>query len=80
MSCTEELSALADADLLDFILKDDAPCPDILRENNSLLEDWGVPELEVSSLRRIAAGLWFRRFVSLLSKSFFSTAPGQGGG
>ncbi|NXX03019.1 CR3L3 protein, partial [Larus smithsonianus] len=47
MSCTEELSALADADLLDFILKDDAPCPDILRENNSLLEDWGVPELEL---------------------------------
>ncbi|XP_054042819.1 cyclic AMP-responsive element-binding protein 3 [Rissa tridactyla] len=47
MSCTEELSALADEDLLDFILKDDAPCPDILGENNSLLEDWGVPELEL---------------------------------
>ncbi|NXY78458.1 CR3L3 protein, partial [Glareola pratincola] len=47
MSCPEELAALADEDLLDFLLKDDAPCPDIPGENNSLLEDWGLPELEI---------------------------------
>ncbi|NWU47316.1 CREB3 protein, partial [Dromas ardeola] len=47
MSCQEELAALADEDLLDFLLKDDAPCPDVPGENNSLLEDWGLPELEL---------------------------------
>ncbi|NXV20555.1 CR3L3 protein, partial [Cepphus grylle] len=47
MSCPEELAALADEDLLDFLLKDDAPCPDIPGENNSVLEDWGLPELEL---------------------------------
>ncbi|CAN8219873.1 unnamed protein product [Coccothraustes coccothraustes] len=43
MSCPEELDALADVDLLDFLLKDDAPCPEIPGEENSLLEDWGLP-------------------------------------
>ncbi|NXN38881.1 CREB3 protein, partial [Rhinoptilus africanus] len=47
MSCSDELAALADEDLLDFLLKDDAPCPDVPEENNSLLEDWGLPELEL---------------------------------
>ncbi|KAM6329446.1 cyclic AMP-responsive element-binding protein 3 isoform 2-T6 [Alca torda] len=47
MLCPEELAALADEDLLDFLLKDDAPCPDIPGENNSVLEDWGLPELEL---------------------------------
>ncbi|KAM6111532.1 cyclic AMP-responsive element-binding protein 3-like [Phoenicopterus ruber ruber] len=46
MSCPEELAALADKDLLDFLLKDDAPCPEIPGEN-SLLEDWGLPEPEL---------------------------------
>lgn len=80
MSCPEEVAALIDEDLLDFLLKDDAPCPEIPGEGNGLLEDWELPEPEVSSLGGIAAGLWFRRFGSLLSKSFFSEAPGQGGG
>ncbi|NXW11676.1 CR3L3 protein, partial [Fregetta grallaria] len=57
MSCPEELAALADEGLLDFLLKDDAPCPEIPGEN-SLLEDWGVPEPEVSSSGGITAGLW----------------------
>lgn len=80
MSCPEEVASLVDEDLLDFLLTDDAPCPEIPEEGNGLLEDWELPEPEVSALGGIAAGLWFRRFGSLLSKSFFSAAPGQGGG
>ncbi|KAK2512203.1 Creb3 [Columba guinea] len=44
MSCPEELSALADEDLLEFLLKDDAPCLEIPGEEDGLLEDWGLPE------------------------------------
>ncbi|NXW81506.1 CREB3 protein, partial [Alopecoenas beccarii] len=44
MSCPEELSALAHEDLLEFLLKDDAPCLEIPGEENGLLEDWGLPE------------------------------------
>ncbi|NWV29671.1 CR3L3 protein, partial [Origma solitaria] len=47
MSCTEELDALADVDLLDFLLKDDAACPEIPGEQNGLLEDWGLPMPEL---------------------------------
>ncbi|NXE30141.1 CREB3 protein, partial [Ardeotis kori] len=47
MSCPEELAALVDGDLLDFLLKDDAPCTDIPGEENDLLEDWGLPESEL---------------------------------
>ncbi|NWZ81700.1 CREB3 protein, partial [Poecile atricapillus] len=47
MSCPEELDALADMDLLDFLLKDDAPCPEIPGEQNGLLEDWGLPMPEL---------------------------------
>ncbi|NXT16982.1 CR3L3 protein, partial [Prunella fulvescens] len=47
MSCPEELDALADVDLLDFLLKDDAPCPEIPGEQNGLLEDWGLPTPEL---------------------------------
>ncbi|KAM6301582.1 LOW QUALITY PROTEIN: cyclic AMP-responsive element-binding protein 3 [Podargus strigoides] len=47
MSCPEELDALADKDLLDFLLKDDAPCPETPGEENDLLEDCVLPELEL---------------------------------
>ncbi|NXF99650.1 CR3L3 protein, partial [Sakesphorus luctuosus] len=47
MSCPEGLDALADMDLLDFLLKDDAPCPEIPGEQNGLLEDWGLPTPEL---------------------------------
>ncbi|KAM6110104.1 cyclic AMP-responsive element-binding protein 3 [Phoenicopterus ruber ruber] len=47
MSCPEELDALADEDLLDFLLKDVAPCPEMPGEENGLLEDWGLPEPEL---------------------------------
>ncbi|NXX28220.1 CR3L3 protein, partial [Nicator chloris] len=47
MSCPEELDALADVDLLDFLLKDDGPCPEITGEQNGLLEDWGLPMPEL---------------------------------
>ncbi|NWY68758.1 CR3L3 protein, partial [Erithacus rubecula] len=47
MSCPEELDALAEVDLLDFLLKDDAPCPEISGEQNGLLEDWGLPVPEL---------------------------------
>ncbi|NXU85134.1 CREB3 protein, partial [Xiphorhynchus elegans] len=47
MSCPEDLDALADVDLLDFLLKDDAPCPEIPGEQNGLLEDWGLPTPEL---------------------------------
>ncbi|XP_027565249.1 cyclic AMP-responsive element-binding protein 3 [Neopelma chrysocephalum] len=43
MSCPEGLDALADVDLLDFLLKDDASCPEIPEEQNGLLEDWVLP-------------------------------------
>lgn len=71
MSSPEELSALADEDLLEFLLKDDAPCLEIPGEEDGLLEDWGLPEPGVSSLGGITVGLWFRRFGSLLSNIFF---------
>ncbi|NXQ45311.1 CR3L3 protein, partial [Catharus fuscescens] len=47
MSCPEEMDALAEVDLLDFLLKDDAPCPEIPGEQNGLLEDWGLPVPEL---------------------------------
>ncbi|GAB0208097.1 cyclic AMP-responsive element-binding protein 3-like [Grus japonensis] len=47
MSRPEELAALADEELLDFLLKDDAPCLEIQGEENCLLEDWGLPEPEL---------------------------------
>ncbi|XP_075383526.1 cyclic AMP-responsive element-binding protein 3-like protein 3 isoform X2 [Mycteria americana] len=46
MSCPEELAALADEDLLDFLLNDNAPCPEILGDEYSLLEYWSLPEPE----------------------------------
>ncbi|NXG75136.1 CREB3 protein, partial [Baryphthengus martii] len=58
MSYPEELATLADEDLFKFLLKDDAPCPEILGEENGLLGDWDLPEPEVSSSGGIAAGLW----------------------
>uniref|UniRef100_A0A8C8B1W3 cAMP responsive element binding protein 3 n=1 Tax=Otus sunia TaxID=257818 RepID=A0A8C8B1W3_9STRI len=47
MSYLEELSALVDEDLLDFILKDGAPFPEIPGGENNLLEGCGLldPEL-----------------------------------
>ncbi|XP_010191891.1 PREDICTED: cyclic AMP-responsive element-binding protein 3, partial [Mesitornis unicolor] len=46
MSCSENLDTLVGEDLLDFLLKDDAPCPEIPVQENSLLEDWDLPEPE----------------------------------
>ncbi|PKU37144.1 cyclic amp-responsive element-binding protein 3 [Limosa lapponica baueri] len=42
--CPEELAAL---DLLDFLMKDDAPCPEIPGKENGLWKDWGLPEPEL---------------------------------
>ncbi|NWJ08485.1 CREB3 protein, partial [Crypturellus undulatus] len=56
MSNPEELAALADEDLLNFLLKDDAPCAEIPGEENNLLEDWGLPEPEVGFSEGIAGG------------------------
>ncbi|NXT58475.1 CR3L3 protein, partial [Pluvianellus socialis] len=47
MSRPEEVAPLADEDLLDFLLKDDVPCPEIPGEDHGLLEDWGLPEPEL---------------------------------
>ncbi|XP_075596772.1 cyclic AMP-responsive element-binding protein 3 [Balearica regulorum gibbericeps] len=47
MLCPEEPDVLIDKDLLDFLLKDDAPCPEILEKENGLLEDWSTPEPEL---------------------------------
>ncbi|KAM6363974.1 cyclic AMP-responsive element-binding protein 3 [Pluvialis apricaria] len=46
MMCPEEMAALSEEDLLDFLLKDDVPCPEIPGEGEGLLEDWGLPEPE----------------------------------
>lgn len=78
MSSPEDLSAFIDEDLLDFILKDDVPGPELPELGNDLMQDWDIPEDKVSSSGGIAAGLWFRRFGSLLRKNFFSTGPRQG--
>ncbi|NXI08220.1 CR3L3 protein, partial [Irena cyanogastra] len=43
----EEMDALSDVDLLDFLLKDDAPCPEIPGEQDGLLEEWGLPMPEL---------------------------------
>ncbi|KAM6289852.1 cyclic AMP-responsive element-binding protein 3 [Aegotheles albertisi] len=42
MSYAEELAALADEDLMDFLLNDDAPCPKVPGQENGLLEDWSL--------------------------------------
>ncbi|XP_075267767.1 cyclic AMP-responsive element-binding protein 3 isoform X1 [Opisthocomus hoazin] len=47
MSCPEDLTALTDEDLLEFLLKDDTPCPEIPWEENNLLDDWGLLESEL---------------------------------
>ncbi|XP_010173429.1 cyclic AMP-responsive element-binding protein 3-like protein 3 [Antrostomus carolinensis] len=47
MSCPEELSAVVDEDLLDFLLRDDAPCPEIPGEENGLLGDCSLAEPEI---------------------------------
>ncbi|XP_068781380.1 cyclic AMP-responsive element-binding protein 3 [Struthio camelus] len=47
MSCPEELAALADEDLLDFLLKDNIPCTEIPGEESSLLEDWGLSDAQL---------------------------------
>lgn len=74
MSFLKELTDLTGEDLVDFLLRDDIPCPEIPVDENSLMEDWSLIEPEVSYLGGVAAGLWFRRFGSLLSRMFFSTA------
>ncbi|NWH53276.1 CR3L3 protein, partial [Fregata magnificens] len=47
MSCPEDLAALADEDLLDFLLKGDASCPELPGEENGPLEAWSLPEPEL---------------------------------
>ncbi|XP_051498080.1 cyclic AMP-responsive element-binding protein 3 isoform X2 [Apus apus] len=46
MLCPEEEDTLADEDLIDFLLNNDAPCPEITEQENGLLEDWTVLEPE----------------------------------
>lgn len=70
----EQLTALGGQNLINFLLRDDIPCPEILEEENCPPEDCSVSEAVVSSLVQITAR--FRRFESPLSKRFFSTAPG----
>uniref|UniRef100_A0A6G1RAM8 cAMP responsive element binding protein 3 n=1 Tax=Hypotaenidia okinawae TaxID=2861861 RepID=A0A6G1RAM8_9GRUI len=47
MWCPGEQDFVADEDLLDFLLKDDVPCPAILREENTVLENSDLSELEL---------------------------------
>ncbi|KAL8204156.1 UNVERIFIED_CONTAM: hypothetical protein K2H54_068377, partial [Gekko kuhli] len=47
MLCPEEMAALADEDLLDFLLSDGAPAVDLLEKGSGLLEGWGLLEPEV---------------------------------
>ncbi|XP_010209698.1 PREDICTED: cyclic AMP-responsive element-binding protein 3-like [Tinamus guttatus] len=73
MSSPEELADLADEDLLDFLLKDDAPCTEIPGEENNLLEDWGLSEPELLNNEVDA-------FISSLLSPFVeepSTLPGS---
>ncbi|NWY06324.1 CR3L3 protein, partial [Nothoprocta ornata] len=64
MSSSEDLAALAEEDLLDFLLKDDAPCTEILGEENNLLEDWGLSEPEFLNNKEMDA------FISSLLSPF----------
>ncbi|XP_024052066.1 cyclic AMP-responsive element-binding protein 3 [Terrapene carolina triunguis] len=47
MSCPEEVVALADEELLSFLLADDAPCAEFSGDNANLLGDWGLLEPEL---------------------------------
>ncbi|XP_067399632.1 cyclic AMP-responsive element-binding protein 3 [Emydura macquarii macquarii] len=47
MSCPEDVAALADEELLNFLLVDDAPSPEFLGEEANLLGDWGLQEPEL---------------------------------
>ncbi|NXK11054.1 CR3L3 protein, partial [Herpetotheres cachinnans] len=47
MMWPEELPVLTDEDLLDFLLKDDGPYPEIPGEENGLLEDCDLPDSEL---------------------------------
>lgn len=57
MASPDELALLADDDLFEFFLKEGCFMPDISVGDNVLLEDWGLPEPEVSCLGGAAAGL-----------------------
>ncbi|XP_009951730.1 PREDICTED: cyclic AMP-responsive element-binding protein 3-like, partial [Leptosomus discolor] len=46
MSCLEELAALANENLLDFLLKDDASFSETLGKENDQLEDWDLSDLQ----------------------------------
>ncbi|XP_052635026.1 cyclic AMP-responsive element-binding protein 3 [Harpia harpyja] len=47
MSSPKDLPALINEDLLDFILKDDVPSPELPEVENDLMQDWGLLEDEV---------------------------------
>ncbi|XP_064294595.1 cyclic AMP-responsive element-binding protein 3 [Phalacrocorax carbo] len=46
MSSPEELAAVVDEDILQFLLKDDAPWPELLRQESDVLDNWNVPDPE----------------------------------
>lgn len=66
MLCPEEM---AEEDLLDFILKGDAPAGDLLEKGDSLLEDWGLLQPEVREC--LAQGSWQGGEARLKSVSCF---------
>ncbi|XP_030423712.1 LOW QUALITY PROTEIN: cyclic AMP-responsive element-binding protein 3-like protein 3-B [Gopherus evgoodei] len=47
MSCPEEVVALADEELLSFLLADDAPCAEFSENEANLLGNWGLLEPEL---------------------------------
>ncbi|XP_010134231.1 PREDICTED: cyclic AMP-responsive element-binding protein 3-like protein 3-B, partial [Buceros rhinoceros silvestris] len=47
MSFLEELADFTGEDLVDFLLRDDIPCPEIPVDENSLMEDWSLIESEL---------------------------------
>lgn len=57
MSSPDELALLADDDLLEFFLNESGFMPDTSEGDNVLMEDWGLPEPEVSCLGGVTAAL-----------------------
>ncbi|XP_065454638.1 cyclic AMP-responsive element-binding protein 3 isoform X2 [Chrysemys picta bellii] len=53
MSCPEEVVALADEELLSFLLEDDAPCAEFSGDKANLPGDWGLLEPELLNNKEV---------------------------
>ncbi|XP_077202784.1 cyclic AMP-responsive element-binding protein 3 isoform X2 [Paroedura picta] len=73
MFCPDEMAALSDEDLLDFLLKDGAPAVDFLGKGDGFLADWSLLEPEGLGEEGV------EDFLSCLLKPFQEEAVAEAG-